>query len=226
MTRYIIFDSGCLINFTLNGLLDEFEGLKKLFKGEFLITQSVKYETIDHPLKVQRYEWGALRIKELLDNGVIKLAENGYVKAADLKNETKRITQEANNMFFAKNEAIHLIDEGEAECLALSKLLEDKNQENVLVIDERTTRVLCENPANLKEILSNKLHTEIEAYESRYENFSEFKIIRSTELAYIAYEKGLIKIKDKNLLEALFYALKFGGCSISEKEVQMIKKMA
>ena len=36
-----------MINFTMNGLLEEFRGLKKLFDGKFLITKEVEEEIID-----------------------------------------------------------------------------------------------------------------------------------------------------------------------------------
>jgi len=59
------------------------------------------------------------------------------------------------------------------------------------------------------------------------ENLQQFKkveVIRSTELMFIANKKGLID-GNKESLEAVLYALKFGGCSISEKEVQMMKNL-
>lgn len=224
--KYLIFDSGSLINFTMNGMLDVFQELKKAFPGEFLITKTIKYETIEHPLKIQKYEWGALRINELLKKGVIKLAEDKIVNENELKKEAGKILDAANNMFFAKGRPLHLIDTGEAESLALSKMLSSRNYENLLVIDERTARVFCEKPENLQEILAKKLHTEIKVDKSKLRLFRNFGVIRSTELAYVAYKKGFVKIRNKQALEAIFYALKFGGCSISEREVEMIKKMS
>ena len=68
MTKYIILDSGALINMTMNGLLETFEQLSHIFQGEFLITPAVKYESIEHPLQIKRFEWGALRINKLLED--------------------------------------------------------------------------------------------------------------------------------------------------------------
>ena len=67
MTKYLIFDSGSVINMTENCLLSVFRDLNKVFQGEFIITDEVKYETIDHPLKIKKFGWGAIRIQSLLD---------------------------------------------------------------------------------------------------------------------------------------------------------------
>ena len=94
-----------------------------------------------------------------------------------------------------------------------------------IVIDERTTRMLCENPENLRKLLQKKLHTSVTANKDNYSYFKNFKIIRSTELAYIAYKKKLFNLKSSDILEAMLYGLKYNGCSISEEEVKQIAKM-
>jgi hypothetical protein len=40
----------------------------------------------------------------------------------------------------------------------------------------------------------------------------------------MAYKKNIME-KNTKELEAILYALKYGGCSISEKEVEMMKKI-
>jgi len=42
---------------------------------------------------------------------------------------------------------------------------------------------------------------------------------------YVAYKKGLIKLKGELVLDALLYALKFKGCSISGEEIRQIKRI-
>ena len=42
--KHLIFDSGPLINFSMNGALHVLERLNKEFKGDFLITKEVKEE--------------------------------------------------------------------------------------------------------------------------------------------------------------------------------------
>lgn len=223
--KYLIFDSGALINFSTNSLLNIMRGLQKSFSGKFLVTPAIKHETVDYPLKVKRFEWGALRIEQLFNEGVLVQAENNVVDANLLRKEAQKILGNANNMFFARNKPVHLLDQGEAEVLALSKILSEKGQENAIVIDERTTRVLCERPENMQKLLQKKLHTDVKVDKNMFDSFKGFNVIRSTELAYIAYKKGLIQVKDKKALEAVIYGLKFGGCSISEKEAQAYKRM-
>lgn len=57
--------------------------------------------------------------------------------------------------------------------------------------------------------------------------FSDFKIIRSSELAYVALKKGFIEFpaKEEKVLDALLYALKFKGCAISGEEIEEIKHL-
>lgn len=223
--KFVLFDSGSMINFSTNSLLSVFQNLKADFDGEFLITNTVKSEVIDHPLKIQRFEWGALRIKNLLDHDILKIAEKGFVNGNELKIRAKKIMDAANSSFFARKKALHLLDNGEAEIIALSQILTEQKHEVVAVIDERTARVLCEKPENMQKLLTKKLHTEVSVISSNFKIFKGCDIIRSTEMAYVAYKKGFIKKIDPRTLEAVIYALKFGGVSISEKEAIEYKSM-
>ncbi len=222
MTKCLIFDSGPLINFAMNGLLPVLERLKKEFKGDFLITKEVKQEIIDTPMEIKRFELEALQMKELFDKRIIKHADITEKQVDELRNKREEIIRIANSTFFSNKKDIHLLDKGECATLALSFILKEPN---AIVIDERTTRMLCEAPENLRKLLEKKLHTKVEANRKNYEFFQKFKIIRSTELAYIACKKNLCEIKDPKILEAVLYGLKFRGCSISEKEIDEIKKM-
>ena len=56
INKAIIFDSGTLISFSINGLTEMIKDLKGIFKGKFLITQDVKREVIDIPLKIKKFE--------------------------------------------------------------------------------------------------------------------------------------------------------------------------
>ena len=118
-----------------------------------------------------------------------------------------------------------LIDLGETACVALAKILNKNSIPNLLVIDERTTRMLCEKPDNLRKLLTKKHHTTIKYDKNSLAEFTGFKIIRSAELAFLAHKKGIVKIKDKKVLDALIYALKFKGCSISTEEIEELKRM-
>lgn len=224
MKKAIIFDASTLITFSMNGLIDEIMALKKIFKGKFLITNDVKREVIDKPLTIKRFELEALRIKQLLDEKVLEMPSSLGLDDNKISQETREFKNAANSIFIGRRKKIKLIDSGEASCLALSRMLDKKNVKNVLAIDERTLRMLCEKPENLKKLMEKKLHTKLIANTDNYKIFKGFKIIRSSELVYVSYKKGLIRLKKGPLvLDALLYAVKFKGCSISGDEIREIK---
>jgi len=223
--KAIIFDSGTLINFTMNGLEDDLRDLKGIFHGNFLITEAVKNETIRTPMNIKKFELGALKIQALLKDRTIELPSSLRIKDNFIQGKTKEILDLANNTFFADARPIHLIDKGEASSLVLSEILNKKGIKNVIAIDERTTRMLCEKPENLGKLLEKKIHTNIQIKKENLNYFSRFKIIRSSELVFIAYKKGLIDLKEDNVLDALLYAIKYRGCSISKQEIEEMKKL-
>jgi len=221
----IIFDSSTLISLSMNNLFEEIRGLKKIFRGKFLITKEVKSEIIDKPLNIKRFELEAIRLKQLLDEGILEMPSAVGVNDRDISNATRDILEIANKTFYSGNKDIHLIDLGEASALALSKIMTEKDMNNILAVDERTTRMLAEKPESLRKIMEGKLHTKIKTKEQNYVFFKNFRFVRSTELIYVAYKKGIVKSKDKNILDALLYALKFKGTAISDEEINEIKKM-
>jgi len=223
--KAIVFDSGTLINFAMNGLFQEFRELKKIFNGKFLITKEVKGEIIDRPLTIKRFELEALKLQELLEENVLEMPSAFGVDENKISQITKQVLDVSNDTFFGKENAIHIIDLGEASCIALSKLLDEKNIKNVISVDERTIRVLCEKPENLLTLLQKKLHTGITAKKENFKYFQGYKFIRSAELMYILYKRGIIKLKNHNILDALLYAVKFKGCSISDEEISEMEKL-
>ena len=198
--------------------------LKKKFNGKFIITKDVKYEVIDKPSLIKKFELGALRIKSLLDEKILELPTAINIPNEKVKEKCSEIMRKANNTFFARREFMHIIDRGEASCLALSLLLSEKRAENAIVVDERTTRMLSENPENLRKLFESKLHTKIELKGDFY-YLKNINFIRSSELAYIAYKKGLIKLKGENVLDALLYGTKYKGCAISRQEIEEAKRL-
>jgi len=223
--KTIIFDSSTLISFAMNGLLPEFRDLKKIFNGKFLITKEVKKEIIDRPLTIKRFELEALKLKQLLDENILEMPSSIKISQNEISNKTNKILDIANNTFKGKGKYIHIIDSGEASCLALSKMLTEKKIKNVIAVDERTTRMLGEKPENLKRLLQKKLHVDVRFKKENFKFFKGFKFLRSSELVYIAYKKNLVRLKNGNVLDALLYAVKFKGCSISNDEIREIKKL-
>ena len=226
MDGAIIFDASTLISLSMNGLLEVLEDLKKIFKGRFLITSEVKYEVIDRPIKIKRFELEALRVKKLLTDKVLEMPSSLGIKDSDITNKTEKMLGIANSMFAARKKPIELIHKGEASCLALSRILLEKKIPHVIAIDERTTRMLGEMPENLKKLLGRKMSTSITLKKKEFKYFRGFKFIRSSELLYVAWKKDLIKLKDGgDVLDALLFAVKFKGCSISGDEIAEIKKV-
>ena len=221
--KILIFDSGSLISLSINGLLEELKKLKKIFNGEFIITKEVKKEVVDNPIKIKMYELEALKIQNLIDEGCLNMPNKIGITDKEITNLMFKLMNFANTMFIGNGNEIQLIQQGETSCLALSKILNEKKIKNVLVVDERTTRMLVEKHENLKELLEKKMHTNVKLKESNFKEFNGFKIIRSTELIYVAYKKGLINLRGKEVLDALLYALKFKGCAISSEEIEEIK---
>ena len=71
--KALIFDASSIISFTMNGLFDEIRKLKGIFKGKFLITNGVKREVIDNPIKIKRFKFEALKVKQLLEEKVFEM---------------------------------------------------------------------------------------------------------------------------------------------------------
>ena len=72
--KILIFDASPLISFAMNGLLPELKSLKETFEGKFIITKEVKYEIIDRPITIKRFELEALKLQELINE--IKVNHN------------------------------------------------------------------------------------------------------------------------------------------------------
>ena len=223
--RAIIFDSGALISFSMNGITDIIKRLKEIFKGKFLITSEIKKEIIDTPMKIRRFGLEALKLKHLLDEGVLELPSSLGIKDSEITKKTNEILNVANATFNGDGKDIHIMHTGEASSLALGKILNERKIKNVIVIDERTTRILVEKPENLIRIFERKMNTKITVKQQNYKVFKDFRIIRSAELVYVAHKKGLIKLKDGNVLSNLLYAVKFKGAAISGDEIEEIKRI-
>ena len=109
--------------------------------------------------------------------------------------------------------------------MALSRILDEKKIQNVIAVDERTTRMLGEKPSNLQTLLQKKLHTGIKYNQENFKFFKGFKFIRSSELVYVMHKKAIVKLNGPATLDALLWAVKFKGCSISGREIDEIKRI-
>ncbi|MFH1802779.1 MAG: hypothetical protein ABH864_05030 [archaeon] len=223
--KILVLDSGTLINLSMNGLLYILPELKKLTGVRLAITSDVKYETVDRPAGVPRFELGALRIKELISSGTLEMPEAFSISNESVKLETKALMDIANNTVEARGKFIRIVSDAEMSCLALSKQLTEKGIENIIGVDERTTRILSEKPENLQKLMSKRLHFNVTLEKNNFTQFRNFRFIRSTELVYVAYKKGVLKLKDPKALEAGLFATKFKGSSVSFDEINVLKKL-
>lgn len=223
--KIVIINSSSIISLAMNSLLYLLQRMKKS-NVRFIISEDVMREVVKRPLQIKRYELEALSIQQIIKEQVLEMPETLGIGDGEVMAEKNRFMEIANHTFKAQDEWMRIISDGEASCLALSKIALNRKINSAMMVDERTTRMLCEKPENLKRLLESKLHTKVYADERNYSFFSGFRIIRSSELCYIAYKKGLVGIADgRQLIDALLYAVKFKGCAISGREIEAIKKI-
>ncbi len=222
--RSLVFDSGPLISLTTTNLLWLLEPLKQKFKGEFFIAEDVKKEIVDTPLVIKRFKFEALQIQQLIDSSILTIYETGEVK--ELSNKLLNL---ANRCYVADNNYIRIVHPGEMESLAAALKLGS----DALVIDERTTRMLIENPEGLRQLLEKRLHAKIFMNKNNADEFvamtKNVKLIRSIELVTVAFERGLldkfvvgIKNPRKELLDSVLWGVKLHGCAVSSREIDEI----
>lgn len=225
--KSLVFDAGPIISLATNNLLQILPPLKKRFNGSFYITQSVKKELVDRPLEIKKFKFEAIQVEKLIDDGILEVIDTNFIRQ-----ETPKLFGIANNIFSAFNHNMHIVHFAEMSVLAAALEMES----NAIIIDEKTTRLMLENPKFLLEIMRKTLHTSIGISESNLKEFRDrtknIKAIRSVELVAIAYERGYLdsyitKIPDakKNLLESVLWGVKLNGCAVSKEEIEQIVKM-
>ncbi|MEK6974457.1 MAG: hypothetical protein AABW41_04450 [Nanoarchaeota archaeon] len=218
--RTIVIDTSSIISIAVNNLLWTLEPLKKQFDGKFLISESVHTELVDNPIKSKRYKLEAFMIEELINKKIIEVYQD-----QDVKSEALRLLEILNRSYSIKKRHIKILDLAEVESLIMAKRLGSE----AYIVDERTIRLVVENPEQLVSILRDKLHAKIDIdyqnLESVKDNFGDIKILRSAELMLAAHKLGLFKAytfnknKRREFIDGLLWALKLHGCSISENEI-------
>ena len=225
--RSLIFDAGPVISLAMNNLLWVIEPLKKKFNGKFYITEAVRKELVDRPLETKKFKFEAIQVERLIENGVLDIIDNSFITE-----KTPKLLNTANEIFKAYNNYIKIVHFAEISVIAAAINL----NASAIVIDEKTTRFLIENPKMIVEILKKTLHTPISINENNLKEFNNtvmnIKTIRSIELVTIAYEHGLLdnyitKIPDarKNLLESVLWGVKLNGCAVSKEEIEQIVRL-
>jgi len=218
--KCLIFDTGSIISLALNDLLWILPKLKEKFGGEFIIPRSVKKELVETPLGSKKYELEAIMISKLIRDKVIRVYEENI--------DVRELEETINNIYSINNKPLHIVQTAELEALILAIKLDA----SAYVVDERTIRLVVENPDNLRLILENKLHTKVQINNSILKNLKgelkEINIIRSIELALVSLEKGILdqfignSITKKKLVDSLLWGFKLRGCAISTEEIDEV----
>jgi hypothetical protein len=225
----IVFDTGPLITLTMNNLLWLVKPLKKRFNGPFYIPEAVKAELVDNPLKTKRFKFEALQVQRYISNGTFVVLDDDKFKELTL-----RILSLANNCYSAKDTNITIMHYAEAAAMAAAKTLGSE----AIVIDERITRELIENPERIARIMEHKLHTKVsinpQIIREIKAELSGIRVIRSVELVARAFELKLLdryangnEIPDikRTLLDSVLWGVKIDGCAVSEKEIRQLMKV-
>ncbi|MBI4440349.1 hypothetical protein HY638_05235 [Candidatus Woesearchaeota archaeon] len=223
----IIFDAGPIITLTTNNLLWLLAELKKSYRGDFIITSSVHHELIDRPLSSKKFKFEALQVMKCVEDGILKVVDD-----SDIRQETVRLLDIANRIFTAHGNYLRIVHYAEISSIAAAIKLNS----GVFALDERTTRLLIENPSALKSILEDHLHTKIKVDEKNLEEFSKavkgIRAIRSVELITVAFEKGILDKflppppnQKRVLLESVLWGAKLNGCAVSSREIDRILEM-
>ena len=222
--KAIVFDSSTIISLVTSCLAWILRELKKATEIEFLIPRKVYEEVVVAALRNWNYKLEGVRVLNLIGQNILKVED-----LKETNREASRFLNLANNLFYTKRRNLRLIHYGEAEAVGLCKVLGVKN----LAVDEKTTRLILENPEKLKSLLESKLHMKIRVNERNLrnlrENYGDFNVLRSTELLALGYEKGVFanflggcgvdgKLRRDFLLGAL-RLLKLNGCAIGGDEI-------
>lgn len=226
MVKVLFFDAGPIITLVMSRLSWILPPLKKQFGGKFYLTPSVKYELVDRPLKIKRFEFEAIQVMKMIREGTFEVYDNiPQQKINQLENL-------ANNAFKIKKKSMDVVQSGELESVASALQAGAAG----VVIDERTLRLFIESGKEMESLLEHRFHKNVVANHQKIREFSEqlkgIKIIRSIELVAVAYRMGLLKdyippLKGGEglLLDALLWATKTNGCAVTEQGISEIKQM-
>ena len=228
----IVCDASSIISLATNCLLWLLPSLRERMEGNFIIPPSVRRELIDKPLKSTRYRFEAIRVVRALEQGDIVIPEDPELKTR-VAVDAEQLLSWGNSIFaigrprkgrsgrYAK--IFHL---GEAEAVAMTRHMET----NVLLIDEKTTRFLIEDPQELVRIIERRTKAKVYVNDHSLQQFmtytKDIQIIRSAELALAAYEAGLFRAfrsdgidQERHIVSGVLHAIRNSGCAIGSSEI-------
>ncbi len=203
----MVFDAGPLINLSRSCALDVLSYLPT----RKVITPSVYEEVYERPLRNPMYARSALLIKRWIGREVhlTELSENE-------KREVLDLSRKMNSLFYRKGIPLRIVHPGELETLVVAR-----RREGVMVVDERTVRLVLESPEDLKKRLERKygrITVNRSLLEHLKERYGRVFMVRSVDIVAYAFENGYLG--DVEELEALMYSLKYGGCAVSTRRIK------
>ena len=222
MQKNIVCDSSALISLADTSNLPVLKFLTE--RGiNFLVTPGVRSEIVNRPMLIKKYALSAVRLQKAINDNQLK-----SITSVTLHEQTQRILRTANNMIFSGNKPIELIQLGEAECLAIFS----SASAHALMIDEKTTRLLIENPYKLRETIQTRNAESVTLDQTRYDEFAalttDVSCLRSSELLAYAYTKGYFddfgSLK-QDAFKASIYSLRESGCSLTSSEIVEYENM-
>ncbi len=210
----IVCDSGPLISFSDTCLINVVSFLSK--RGvEFIIPKLVEKEIFFTPIKIHRYAFSAARLHKAVHDADLRLVTVN-------QRIVRQVEDAANNVFSIREKPLKILHKGEIEALVAFK----QYNCSALVVDEKTTRLLIEDPELLQDSISDEYGTEVSVNLKKLKEFNNLtkniEILRASDLTAIAAKRGFFNSFGKHSNEAFhsaIYALKYAGCSLSEKEV-------
>ncbi len=222
MVKGIVFDSGPIISLAMNNLLWILTPLKQYYKGEFYIVSSAHRELIDNALQTKRFKFEALQLLKMLNEGTLSV-----INDPEIENIADDYLELANSSFIGQGRPLVIAQRGEIESLAAAAHL----QCDAVAIDERTTRLLIENPLDVRKLLQRKMNIAVAVNKGQLNDLvretHKVKVLRSAEIVLVAYHLGFLddyipKLPNGRalLLEGLLWGVKLSGCAISEKEIE------
>ncbi|HLC32311.1 MAG TPA: hypothetical protein VJJ82_00630 [Candidatus Nanoarchaeia archaeon] len=225
----IVFDTGPIISLTTNNLLWTLEHIKTAFATNMALPVGVKHELVDKPLETRRFKFEAIQVQRLLERNVFAI-----VPEANIRGRALDLLQLANSLLSFKGKPIQIVQQGEMETLACAI----EYRAFAVVIDERITRLLIENPFALKNLMERRLHLslniDMRVLKKLKQELSRLIVFRSIELVALAFEAGIldslivhIPHAKRELLESVLWGVKLSGCAVSEDEINaLVKKLA
>lgn len=222
--KSLVFDTGPIISMTTNNLLWVLDYLKERFNGDFYIPQAVKYELIDKPLASKKFKFEALQVSFRVRKAVLSIIETPQIKAL-----AEELLELSNSTFKVRGNWLKIVHYAEMEALASAIIM----NASAVVIDERTTKLLVEDPDALVRTLGKHLKAKVSVNKKNLDKVRQWvkniRIIRSVELVMVAYEKGFLdkylldgKEARKTLVESLLWGVKLHGCAISRREIDQL----